>query len=96
MFDNEKLRPFNEISTLISGLLKPLILVSMANMDDKDEAECIYYHKIFYKFPSSLKKKKKHSMRFKIISVYIYITFDDYSLPTSSYLNANSVYFDHS
>ena len=59
MFDNEELCPFNEISTLISGLLKPLILVQ-GKYGQTDEADA-YYHKIFDKFPSS---RKKHFMRF--------------------------------
>ena len=40
MFDNEELCPFNEISMLISGLLKPLILVQ-GKYGRKNEAKCI-------------------------------------------------------
>ena len=40
VFDNEELCPFNEIATLISGLLKPLILVQ-GKYGRKNEAECI-------------------------------------------------------
>ena len=39
--DNEELCPFNEIPTLISCLLKPLILVQGKYGRKKKEAECI-------------------------------------------------------
>ena len=74
MFDSEDLCPFNEISTLISGLLKPLTLVqgkygrkNKKKKKKKNMEQNAYYHKILCKFPSSL---KKHYMRFKSFQLF--------------------------